>query len=229
MQRCCQVIAGIAKDLLDASHDFGTLHIVEATIDPATKQIVLAIDGKPEGKRPFKPTEMSFDEITVGARFCNNGTGPQHMFGPFRGDIAELWAMRSTRHDVQVVQHPPYQTKAAQKYLGAPNEDYPRKNWSSVILWNCASYPNRVLTPDYVSRETGAHLHRFAWCDDARIGELDAQWNWMPQEFGERADAKLLHWTLGSPCFLEYANTEMSEFWHAEFERMAQPFRKDEC
>lgn len=81
---------GGAHDLLDSSHEFGTLHIVEATVDPATKQIELAIDGKSEGKRPFKATALSFDEITVGARFCNNGPGPQHMFGPFRGDIAEL-------------------------------------------------------------------------------------------------------------------------------------------
>ena len=81
---------GGAHDLLDSSHDFGTLHIVEAIVDPATKQIELAIDGKSEGKRPFNATALSFDEITVGARFCNNGRGPQHMFGPFRGDIAEL-------------------------------------------------------------------------------------------------------------------------------------------
>jgi hypothetical protein len=24
-----------------------------------------------------------------------------------------------------------------EKYLGNKNEDYPRKNWSSLILWNC--------------------------------------------------------------------------------------------
>ncbi|MDA1230850.1 MAG: hypothetical protein O2856_08755, partial [Planctomycetota bacterium] len=34
---------GGANDLLDSSHDFGTLHTVEAIVDPATKQIELAI------------------------------------------------------------------------------------------------------------------------------------------------------------------------------------------
>ena len=45
-------------------------------------------------------------------------------------DISELWEMRSYTHAVQVVKHN-YTTKAESKYLGAKNEDYPRKNWPS--------------------------------------------------------------------------------------------------
>ena len=74
-----------------------------------------------------------------------------------RGDIAELWNMRDHTCDVQVVKHD-YQTRMPVKYLGAKNENYPRKNWSSVILWNCASFPNRKLTPDFVQHSTGSFL-----------------------------------------------------------------------
>ena len=104
------------------------------------------------------------------------------------------------------------------KYMGAKNEDYPRKNWSSVIIWNCNSFPNRRLTPDYVMKSTGKHLHRFEWLDDARIGELPIEWNWLPDEFGPNENAKLLHYTLGAPCFHEFVDTPMNEVWHKERE-----------
>jgi lipopolysaccharide biosynthesis glycosyltransferase len=132
-----------------------------------------------------------------------------------RGDIAELWAMRNAALDVQVVKHD-YKTRMPVKYLGAKNEDYPRKNWSSVILWNCNSFPNRKLTPDFIQRSTGAELHRFTWLDDSRIGELPPEWNWLPDEYGPNADAKLLHYTLGTPCFQEFADTPQGNEWHRE-------------
>jgi lipopolysaccharide biosynthesis glycosyltransferase len=132
-----------------------------------------------------------------------------------RDDIAKLWDMRDYSKDVQVVKHD-YKTCMPIKYLGSKNEDYPRKNWSSVILWNCNSYPNRKLTPDYVMKATGAELHRFTWCTDDRIGELPPEWNWLPDEYGENSDAKLLHYTLGTPCFHEFADTPQGSEWHRE-------------
>jgi lipopolysaccharide biosynthesis glycosyltransferase len=132
-----------------------------------------------------------------------------------RDDIVKLWAMKDFAKDVQVVKHN-YQTRMTTKYLGSPNENYPKKNWSSVILWNCNSYPNRCLTPGYVMKSTGAHLHRFAWLDDTRVGELPPEWNWLPDEYGPNPDAKLLHYTLGTPCFHEFADTPQGELWHQE-------------
>lgn len=132
-----------------------------------------------------------------------------------RSDIHELWAMRDHTKDVQVVKHD-YKTKLSEKYLGAKNEDYPRKNWSSVILWNCASFPNKRLTPEYVMNSTGAQLHRFQHIDDSRIGELPIEWNWLPDEFGPNENAKLLHYTLGTPCFHDFATTPMADEWHRE-------------
>jgi lipopolysaccharide biosynthesis glycosyltransferase len=132
-----------------------------------------------------------------------------------RGDIAELWNLIDPYKDVQVVKHD-YKTKMTEKYLGAKNEDYPRKNWSSVILWNCSSFPNRRLTPEFVQHATGAELHRFSWLDNDRIGELPPEWNWLPDEYGVNLDAKLLHYTLGAPCFHEFATTTQGDEWHRE-------------
>jgi lipopolysaccharide biosynthesis glycosyltransferase len=132
-----------------------------------------------------------------------------------RGDIAELWDLRDTSKAVQVVKHN-YTTRMTEKYLGSKNENYPRKNWSSVILWNCSHPKNRCLTSEFIEKATGAQLHRFTWLEDDDIGELPEEWNWLPDEYGANNEAKLLHYTLGTPSFQEFATTPMGDEWHRE-------------
>jgi lipopolysaccharide biosynthesis glycosyltransferase len=132
-----------------------------------------------------------------------------------RDDIAKLWNLRDSSKAVMVVKHN-YKTRMSTKYMGAKNEDYPRKNWSSVILWNCGHWSNDQVTPQFVQESTGAQLHRFTWIDDHLIGELPIEWNWLPDEFGKNDDAKLLHYTLGAPCFNDFATTPMADEWHRE-------------
>jgi lipopolysaccharide biosynthesis glycosyltransferase len=132
-----------------------------------------------------------------------------------RGDITELWNLRDYTKDAMVVKHD-YKTRMKEKYLGSVNEDYPRKNWSSVILWNCNAMRNRQLTPEFVQKSTGAELHRFSWLDDERIGELPPEWNWLDVEYDRNPNAKLVHYTLGTPCFHEFATTPQGSEWHQE-------------
>jgi lipopolysaccharide biosynthesis glycosyltransferase len=132
-----------------------------------------------------------------------------------RDDISKLWALRDETKAVMVVKHN-YQTKMTEKYLGSKNENYPRKNWSSVILWNCGHPANSTITPEFVQNATGAQVHRFSWLDDSLIGELPIEWNWLPDEFGANLSAKLLHYTLGTPSFHEFATTPMGDEWHRE-------------
>ena len=133
-----------------------------------------------------------------------------------RGDIAELWNLKEYSKDVMVVKHD-YKTRMTEKYLGSPNEDYPRKNWSSVILWNCNAIRNKILTPEFVQQSTGAFLHRFSWIADDRLGELPAEWNWLDVEYEYNPLAKLVHYTLGTPCFHEFADQgDFSDEWHRE-------------
>ena len=131
-------------------------------------------------------------------------------------DIVNLWNLRDEQYAAMVVKHN-YTTSSATKYLGNKNENYPCKNWSSVILWNCGHPKNKKLTSNFVSTATGAELHRFSWLDHNKdIGNVPIEWNWLPDEFGANYQAKLIHYTLGTPCFPEYKDTVMSEFWHAE-------------
>jgi lipopolysaccharide biosynthesis glycosyltransferase len=131
-------------------------------------------------------------------------------------DIAQLDQLFSDTVAVQVVKHN-YKTKRSTKYLGAKNENYPRKNWSSVIIWNCAHAKNQPLTPEYVKQNNGNHLHRFAWLADHDIGELPVEWNWLPDELGQNPQAKLLHYTLGIPCFEEFSSGPQADAWHREW------------
>ena len=135
-----------------------------------------------------------------------------------RSDINELWKLRDETKAVQVVKHD-YKTKAQVKYLGNKNEDYPRKNWSSVILWNCSHPRHAVLTPQFIQGQPGSFLHRFSWLADEDIGALPIEWNWLAIEYPDNPAAKLVHYTLGAPCFKDYTATSMSTDWKESFLR----------
>lgn len=136
-----------------------------------------------------------------------------------KDDVAKLFQCLRLDHDVAVVKHD-YTTKAATKYLGNKNENYPRKNWSSVILWNCGNYPNHCLTPEFVSKQTGAYLHRFQWLNNGRIGELAPAWNHLVDEYDHNDEAKLLHYTLGVPAFSAYEDCDHSVEWWDELHKV---------
>ena len=134
-------------------------------------------------------------------------------------DIKELLDLRDASKALQVVKHD-YKTKSNQKYLGNINQDYPRKNWSSVILWNCAHPKHKLLTPDFIANESGKYLHRFSWLEVNEIGELPKEWNWLATEYPNNEQANIIHYTLGTPCFKDYRDTAMSDIWLKKYDRL---------
>ena len=133
-------------------------------------------------------------------------------------DIFEvLNELDRSRHAVAVVQHD-YRPKSNKKYLGAVQHAYPRKNWSSFVVWNCGHHENAIVTPDFVSKSTPATLHRFAWLSDESIGQLDMSWNFLVGEY-DKPDflPKNIHWTLGGPYFNEYQTSDFSAEWADQF------------
>ena len=130
-----------------------------------------------------------------------------------RADIVDLWNQRDLDSAVQVVKHD-YAPTSRTKFLGQEQTVYPRKNWSSVMLFN--NHLCRGLPPRYVNTETGLYLHQFRWLSDDLIGELPAEWNHLVGEQAPNPDAKLVHFTLGTPCFAKYRHCEFSDEWHEE-------------
>tara|TARA_B100000242_G_C43047184_1_gene488890 strand:- start:824 stop:1504 length:681 start_codon:yes stop_codon:yes gene_type:complete len=138
-------------------------------------------------------------------------------------DIKELISYFDPKYAVSVVKHD-YKTKQKLKYFGQKNEDYPRKNWSSVIIWNCSHPKNKQLNPSFVNNKEGSFLHRFKWLNDQEIGDLPKSWNWLAIEYPEKDNLKLIHYTLGTPCFKDYANTSLSEFWKKAYQNLLDGF-----
>jgi lipopolysaccharide biosynthesis glycosyltransferase len=133
-----------------------------------------------------------------------------------REDIAGLWNLRDDSKAAMVVKHV-YKTKHPRKYIGTPiesdNVDYPRKNWSSVVLWNCGHPKNRILAPEFVAEAGGKFLHRFEWLNDDEVGELPKDWNRLVGEDDDLGCAAILHYTLGVPGFQHYRHFPGAENW----------------
>jgi lipopolysaccharide biosynthesis glycosyltransferase len=139
------------------------------------------------------------------------------------GDLSELWVQRDERYAVQVVKHS-HRPKEKTKFLGAPQSTYPRKNWSSLMLINCAHDACRTLTPERVNEMNGIDLHGLKWCDNSEIGGIGGLWNVLVTsrlEHPEPVDLynlKLLHYTLGGPW--HGYEPEGSKHWHEAFHDM---------
>mgnify|MGYP001366854662 FL=1 len=131
----------------------------------------------------------------------------------FTRDVAELFSLADPQYAVMCVQHD-YTPSAAIKMDGQKQVAYPRKNWSSCVLWNCAHPANSLITPHIVNSETGAFLHRFQWLSDNLIGELPLEWNWLEGEY-EKPDEipAVIHYTNGGAWFKECQDVDYAQEW----------------
>jgi hypothetical protein len=136
-----------------------------------------------------------------------------------RADIAELAAHTERAGDkaVLVCKHD-YTPGPTRKFLNQVQTVYPRKNWSSVMLFN--NERCRALTADYVNGASGLDLQRFVWLEDAQIGELPLEWNWLVGEYKHNPDARIVHFTIGGPYFDEYRDCDYAEEWFEENRRL---------
>lgn len=132
----------------------------------------------------------------------------------FRRDVAELFALADDSKAVQVVQHD-YAPPESAKMEGQAQTRYHRKNWSSVILWNCEHPANAALNLTLVNTVPGRDLHRFCWLDDAQIGALPACWNFLIGHTDRSIDPALVHYTEGVPDMPGYEHCAFSDEWYA--------------
>jgi hypothetical protein len=133
------------------------------------------------------------------------------------GDVAGLLDYTRTPKAVFCVQHD-YQPSDTVKMDGAVQTAYPRKNWSSLMLFNCEHPSVRQLTPDVVNRESGAYLHRMQWVADEEIGSLPVEWNWLEgwNKKPARGTPIGVHFTRGGPWFANWQNVDYGDLWRAE-------------
>ncbi len=122
----------------------------------------------------------------------------------WRADVAELFALADDKYAVMAVKHQ-YEAQLGPKMNGQVNVAYPRKNWSSLLLWNCGHPANRKLTPELVSSWHRNALHGFQWLYDWHIGGLSFEWNWIQME------PKAVHFTAGTPDLPGYEDSDYAD------------------
>ena len=145
----------------------------------------------------------------------------------FFEDILNLIKNLDESKALYCVQHD-YTPKEKHKMDGQKQTIYPRKNWSSFILYNCSHSSNKKLTPELVNSETGSFLHQFKWLKDDEIGSLDERWNWLEGWTSNHNSNSpyAVHYTRGGPWFSEWQDVEFAKEWLLERdEYLTQKFK----
>lgn len=119
----------------------------------------------------------------------------------FLEDIANLLPLLDDSYALMCVKHE-YAPNPAAKMDAQAQTLYQRKNWSSVMAFNCDHPSNDRLTVEMVNSLPGRDLHRFCWLQDHEIGALPKEWNALIGEDGyDIKTAKIAHYTRGGPWF----------------------------
>lgn len=138
----------------------------------------------------------------------------------FLGDVYELAALADPHRAIQCVQHAAQPIGSGVKMDGQLQLAYARKNWSSVMLFNCDHEAHGALTLDTLQRVPGRDLHRFFWCQDDEIGALPGEWNWLVGVQPKPTAPKLAHFTLGVPSMAGCEGSEHADVWWAARRRL---------
>jgi lipopolysaccharide biosynthesis glycosyltransferase len=143
-----------------------------------------------------------------------------------RADIRDLFAWADDQYAVQVVQHPPLLEEATKKG-GQIQQAYPRKNWSSVLLFNCGHPANQLLTLEAVNGWPGRDLHAFSWLKDREIGPLPARWNYLVGVNPPQTDPAIVHFTLGTPDTKGHEADPFADEWYAAARTLGYTFDEE--
>lgn len=131
-----------------------------------------------------------------------------------RSDLGELFAQADPTKAVQVVQHGEERQGGVFKKDGDVQTQYHRKNWSSVMLFNCAHPAHRELTLADLNGRPGRDLHRFYWLRDDEIGALPAGWNYLVNVTTPVPNpVHLAHFTLGIPSLPGHRDDPFADEW----------------
>ncbi len=169
---------------------------------------------------PLSSTEFTFSRFLVPA-LCNYQGWALFCDCDFLwlGDVADLIEQFDDRFAVMCVQHD-YRPTETVKMDGKRQTVYPRKNWSSLLAYNCGHPANAALTVEAVNARTGAYLHRFQWLDDDLIGGLDETWNWLEGwcQKPKSGTPDVVHYTRGGPWFENWQDVDYAKEWLNEQE-----------
>lgn len=135
-----------------------------------------------------------------------------------KADLAELFTGLDPLKAVYCVQHDHAPTPGV-KMDNQIQTRYRRKNWSSVMVFNCDHPANARLTLDLINTAPGRDLHRFCWLQDDEIGALDPAWNYLVGHSDPAIVPKIVHFTEGVPNMPGYSKVQYADEWFSELMR----------
>lgn len=143
-----------------------------------------------------------------------------------RVNLVRLFEILDPRFAVMCVKHQ-HKPETNVKMDGQTQTVYPRKNWSSVMAFNCDHPANAALTVKLINQVPGRDLHGFCWLKDEHIGELSPKWNYLVghtqlYEAHDEHTPAIVHWTDGYPLLKGYEQAEYADEFHAELTAWAK-------
>lgn len=126
-------------------------------------------------------------------------------------DVKQVFDLRDDKYSIMVVKHdytPVTDTKMDNKI----QYKLPRKNWSSLMLFN--NQKCTKLDLETINTKEPGYLHRLHWVSDEQIGSLPIEFNYLVGY--NQGPYKALHYTDGGPWFENYKNVQYSELWTNE-------------
>jgi len=136
-------------------------------------------------------------------------------------DLRPILASASPDRALCVVKHN-YKPLSNTKMDNQKQLLYPRKNWSSVMLFNCSHPANTILSKKFVAYAEGGYLHQFKWLSDEQIGEFSKEYNWLVGWYKNKQHGtpKLLHYTEGGPWLDQYKECEFADKWLSVYQKI---------
>lgn len=136
-------------------------------------------------------------------------------------DVQILFDSADKTKAVNVVKHD-YAPSEKEKMDGKIQHIYPRKNWSSMMVFNNQHPSNKHLTPDLINKESPQYLHRFSWLNNDEIGNVSHEWNYLVGWYDDMNKPKAIHYTEGGPWFENYKGCSFANDWLYEYYLMKQ-------
>lgn len=110
--------------------------------------------------------------------------------------VKEIFDSFDKTNAIALVKHN-YVSKFDEKANGKVNLRYPRKNWSSLMMFNCGHPSNKILNLEYLNNTDSTMLHSISWLPYPEVGEFPQDYNFLVGEY-EKIPLGL-HYTIGEP------------------------------
>lgn len=150
-------------------------------------------------KDPLASTEFTYSRFLV--PYLSNFKGISLFCDSdflWQTDITDVLKYFDSKYSVMCCQHD-YTPSTSTKMDGLVQTVYPKKNWSSLMLFNCSDRDCKNLIPDVINNESPKYLHRMEWTSEDKIGKIPLEYNWLEGEYDSSISPKAIHFTDGGP------------------------------